>query len=159
MDLSEYQHSETVTIARPAEELYDLVADVSRMGEWSPVNTGGEWEDGEHSWFRGRNQVGDRVWETRCRIDVAEPGKSFAFTNCGAAGAVDMAQWGYTFTPVADGTEVTEWWRLLPSYEGEMLRRDPNSDIPEIFKARLVAAQTGIAETLANLKRAAEATR
>lgn len=157
MDLSEYQHSESVIVARPAEELYALVADLPRMGEWSPVNTGGEWEDEQHAWFRGRNQMGDRVWETRCRIDVAEPGKAFVFTNCGAAGARDLAQWGYTFTPVADGTEVTESWQLLPDYEPEMLGRDPDADLPTVFKTRLAAAQAGIAETLANLKRAAEA--
>ena len=134
-----------------------MVADLARMGEWSPENTGGEWEDEGRSWFRGRNQRGDRVWETRCRIDVAEPGKAFVFTNCGGAGDADLAQWSFTFTATADGTEVTESWELLPAYPGVMLGRDPNADLPAVFDDRRTSARTGIATTLANLKQAAEA--
>ena len=30
-------------IAAPAEQLYDMVSDIARMGDWSPENTGGRW--------------------------------------------------------------------------------------------------------------------
>jgi hypothetical protein len=34
------------TIRADAGELYDLVSDLPRMGEWSPENTGGRWVNG-----------------------------------------------------------------------------------------------------------------
>ena len=80
MDTSGYRHQETIEISRSPEDLYGLVADVSRMGQWSPVCTGGSYdEDGE--WFTGTNAMGEASWETRCRVVVAEPGHEFVFIN------------------------------------------------------------------------------
>ena len=45
MDVTPYQHTETITIAASPEAAYELVADITRMGEWSPVVTEGEWLD------------------------------------------------------------------------------------------------------------------
>ena len=54
MDTSQYRHQEVITISCSPEELYELIADVSQMGRWSPVCTGGSYdEDGE--WFTGTN--------------------------------------------------------------------------------------------------------
>jgi Polyketide cyclase / dehydrase and lipid transport len=39
-------YAESVLIARPAGELYDLISDVTRMGEWSPVCRACWWDDG-----------------------------------------------------------------------------------------------------------------
>ena len=44
VDLTKYQHTETVTIAAAPEAVYDLVADVTRMVEWSPVSRGGDFD-------------------------------------------------------------------------------------------------------------------
>ena len=44
----------SIEINASPEAVYDLVSDLPRMGEWSPENTGGEWQGG------GRGQVGDR---------------------------------------------------------------------------------------------------
>lgn len=41
MDLDAYRHRSSTTIDRPPGAVYDLLADVSRMGRWSPVCTGG----------------------------------------------------------------------------------------------------------------------
>ena len=51
----------TRRINAPAEAVYDLVTDVTRMGEWSPENEGGEWLDAARgpvvgARFRGRNK-------------------------------------------------------------------------------------------------------
>ena len=44
----------SIEINASPEAVYDLVSDLPRMGEWSPENIGGEWQDG------GSGKVGDR---------------------------------------------------------------------------------------------------
>jgi hypothetical protein len=48
-------------VARSPEDLYDMVSDVTRMGEWSPVCTACWWDDGlgpqPGAWFTGRNGI------------------------------------------------------------------------------------------------------
>ena len=36
----------SIEINASPEAVYDLVSDLPRMGEWSPENIGGEWQDG-----------------------------------------------------------------------------------------------------------------
>ena len=49
-------------IAAPADVLYAMVSDLSRMGEWSPENVGGRWRRGSGPTvggrFKGRNKRG-----------------------------------------------------------------------------------------------------
>ena len=157
MDLSCYQHAVSTTIAAPPEVVYDLVADITRMGEWSPVATGGHYdEDGD--WFTGTNAIGDYTWETRCRVDRAERGEAFVFVNHGVAGNHEMVRWGYTFRPTADGTEVTQTWEVLPDYEAAFAAEDdPGMTLEQRLDLMGDLARSGMPETLANLKQAAEA--
>ena len=80
--------AETVVDAAP-ERLYDLVADLPRMGEWSPECQRVEWEDGADgpavgATFVGHNKGGPRglmKWSRRGRVLVAEPGREFSFVT------------------------------------------------------------------------------
>lgn len=148
-------YSETITIHRPAEMLYDMVADITRMGEWSPVCKAGWWDEGSSlevgAWFTGRNENSERTWETRSQVIVAQRGREFAFVVGGS-----WIRWGYTFTPVADGTEVTESWEFLPPGVARFEERY-GDDAPAQIAERTHAAHEGIPETLAAIKRAAEA--
>jgi Polyketide cyclase / dehydrase and lipid transport len=157
VDTTLYQHSETVTVAASPEAAYDLVADITRMGEWSPVCTAGEWDDGGHSWFTGTNTTPERTWQTKCRVDVAEPGKEFTFVNCGMEGDVELVRWSYTFAGKPAGTEVTESWQVLSGYEGFMHRFVPDMDVAGYLDGVKPVTQQGMAETLAKLKASAEA--
>ena len=38
-------HQESVTVQASAEVLYDLVSDITRTGEWSPVCTSCWWDE------------------------------------------------------------------------------------------------------------------
>lgn len=40
-------YSESVIIARSPGDLYDMVSDVTRMGEWSPVCRSCWWDEGD----------------------------------------------------------------------------------------------------------------
>lgn len=103
----------TARIPAPADTLYAFVSDVTRMGEWSPENTGGRWRRGATgpvvgARFRGSNRRGWRRWSTNCTVVEAEQGRRFAFDV--AVGVVPASRWTYGFQPDGDGTIVTETW-------------------------------------------------
>ena len=160
MDLTPYQHIETVTVACTPEDAHAVVADVSRMGELSPVCTGGAWEDpsatGPGSWFTGSNAIGEFTWDTRCRVEANQPGKEFAFTNCGADGQTELVRWGYTFEAVDGGTQVTQSWQILPAYVPFTQGGDETKDVTPNLDGMAAMAREGMAATLAKLKAIAE---
>jgi hypothetical protein len=98
--VTELHYADSTFVARLSDELYDLIADVTRMGEWSPICKACWWDEGAGptvgSWFTGSNELGDRIWETRCQVVAAERGREFAWTV-----GQSVVRWGYTFEPAA----------------------------------------------------------
>lgn len=99
-------------IAAPPADLYAMVSDLPRMGEWSPENTGGRWARGGKpivgATFRGTNRAGWRFWRTVVTVTAADPGERFAFNVHWAA--VPISTWEYTFAAEPGGCVVTEAW-------------------------------------------------
>jgi hypothetical protein len=148
------QHSDSIVVARSAEELYDMVSDVTRMGEWSPVCKACWWDEGDSprvgAHFTGRNETPERTWETRSQVVVADRGREFAFV-VQATGT----RWGYTFRGVEDGTQIIESWEFPPSgFEFFQQRFGDDADTQVANRHR--AARQGIADTLATIKKTAE---
>jgi hypothetical protein len=152
--MSSLRYSESVVVARSPEDLYDMVADVTRMGEWSPVCKACRWENGggpqPGAWFTGRNELPERTWETRSQVVAADRGREFAFVVGGS-----WVRWGYTFTAVEGGTQVTESWEFLPDGITRFRNRF-GEDAQAQIADRTEAARSGIPVTLAALKKAAE---
>jgi uncharacterized protein YndB with AHSA1/START domain len=101
------------TLGAPADAVYALVSDVTRMGEWSPETASCRWVDGARSAevgarFRGSNRRGPLQWTTTCTVTAADPGRRFAFTVTWAG--VPISDWGYDLAPAAGGCTVTESW-------------------------------------------------
>ena len=153
--MSSLHYSESIVVARSPEALYDMVSDVTRMGEWSPICKACWWDDGDGprvgARFSGRNELPERIWETRSQVVAADRGREFAFeVNDG------WVRWGYTFTAVDSGTQVTESWEFLPA--GIIGFHDRyGDDAPAQVANRTEAAHQGIPVTLAAIKKAAEA--
>src|SRR6516165_10390336 len=103
--------SVSIIIERAPEVVYDMVADVTRMGEWSPVCKACWWEEGDGpsvgAVFTGRNETPERTWETKNKVVAADRGKEFSWEV-----QATHTRWGYTFAPAEGGTEVTERWDL-----------------------------------------------
>ena len=107
----------TVTMAAPAQRIWELVSDVRNTGRFSPETFEAEWLDGAtgpalDAKFRGhvkRNEIGPVYWTT-CRVTACEPGREFGFEVLVGDRAVN--NWHYAFAPVADGTDVTESFRM-----------------------------------------------
>lgn len=144
------------TIQAPPELVWDLVADVTRMGEWSPETVRCRWLDGAPgpavgARFAGTNEYDRKRWRTTCRVTEAERGRVFAFEVTGAK-VVPVACWRYQLRPAGDGCTVTESWEDRRSWPVRLYGR-----------LHLGIADRGehnretMAETLRRLKAAAEA--
>jgi len=99
----------SLRIAAPPERLYDLVADVTQMGRWSPECTGGKWLAGATgpavgARFRGANRHGLMRWWTQCEVTKADRGRAFEWQVKESG-----MRWGYRFEPDGDATIVTEY--------------------------------------------------
>ena len=103
-------------IAASPDTLWSMIADVTRMGEWSPENQGGGWlgdataaKPGAR--FRATNRFGKRSWKTTATVVDAEPAHRFSFRV--SAGPIKVAEWSYAFEATANGCHVTESWTDL----------------------------------------------
>jgi uncharacterized protein YndB with AHSA1/START domain len=110
----EWVAEESVVIAVPPERVYEAVADLRRMGDWSPecfaVRVRGRAADLDTT-FIGFNRLGWRVWFTNGRVTAAEPGEVLAFRI--SSFGVEVALWGYRMEGGPHGTRLTEYWHDL----------------------------------------------
>lgn len=126
------------------------------MGRWSPQCKECWWEDEDAgpvagAWFKGRNEAGDRIWETRSQVVVAEPGREFVWEVNGG-----WVRWGFTLDPVEDGTRLTQSWEFLPAGIAGFHERW-SDDAEHQIALRERNAKEGIPVTLAAIKKTAEA--
>lgn len=97
--------------ARP-EDIYALVADVTRTPEFSPEILECTWLDGATgpavgARFKARNKVPNRPsWNNKPVVTVVEPGRQFSFARTEPFGGT--VEWTYRFEPDGDTTLVTE---------------------------------------------------
>ena len=150
---------DTVSVSRdlhaPADQVWELVSDLPRMGEWSPENTGGTWRGGANgpavgARFKGTNARGIRRWRTRVIVTDCQPGRSFGFDV--RAGGMAVGHWQYDLEPTDDGCRVTETFEdtrgRTITFLGSLI-----SGVSD----RASHNQSGMETTLANLAAAAEA--
>ena len=145
----------TAEIRAPAERVWSMVADLPRMSEWSPENEKVEWRKGASTaapgaTFAGRNRYGSKSWSTSGSVVEVEPGRLLSFRV--TAVGMKVALWSYRFEPTDDGCRVTESWvderNALVKARGK-----PVSGVSD----RMAHNRAGMVQTLANLKKAAEA--
>ncbi len=141
------------------DEVWALVSDVTRIGEFSPETFEAEWLDGATgpevgASFRGhvkRNGRGPTYWTT-CKVTEAEPAKVFEFAVINGDKPVNT--WRYELKPAGTGTEVTEsfrlantaatraYWYLLGSRRGKTNREGMRTTLERI-KAQVEATPAG----------------
>lgn len=143
----------TVVVDAPPDRVWDMIADVTRMGEWSPECTSCRWVGSRHepvpgARFVGFNRRGWARWLTTNEVEHAERGRSFVFRVRETG-----VRWGYHLEGDAAGTTLTEtrdlsgarsWLiRLFGPFVGGV---DRHAD----------ELRAGMAETLRRIKAAAE---
>ena len=148
--------SASLEMAAPAERVFALVTELSRMGEWSPENVGGQWVQGatgpaRGARFSGHNRNGKRSWTTTCHVVEFEAPARFAFHV--TAGPFRISRWEYRIEPTEAGCRVTETWTD---------RRNPlMAKLGGVFSGvtdRATFNRTSIESTLLRLRTTASAT-
>lgn len=140
----------TEQVMAPATDLYDLIADVTDMGRWSPECRSCEWLDQPGlvgSRFRGHNRSGPFRWTTEARVLTADRGSEFSFATL-HKGEI-ATRWTYRFvdgnpTTVTESFEALRAPRLIAFAERHLIRN------------RQQTIEDGMRRTLAALKRVAE---
>ena len=147
---------ESLAVSAPADAVYDLVADLPRMGEWSPECERVTWRGGATSaakgaQFLGHNRAGSIRWMTQGEVVTAESGRHLAFEI--HFGPMKIARWEYFIVPddadPSSCTVVEEWTDRRPGWYA--------ASADKAFGSRAKTNQRGMEKTLANLKLAAEA--
>ncbi|WP_200262003.1 SRPBCC family protein [Streptomyces sp. HSG2] len=101
-------------------EVYAVVSDLTRSGEWSPECRGGEWVSGSPSTvgavFRGENLRGEEVvgwaplvrgtWHTEARVVAADPGRTFRWMMLTHARDAQESVWGFD---IEESESDTSW--------------------------------------------------
>ncbi len=145
----------TGEVAAPPDRLWGLIADVTRMGEWSPVCRRCEWTDGATgpeigARFLGHNRQGLARWSRVCEVTASDPGREFAFRTL--FNGAESTRWRYRLEPTPTGTRVTESYEVvsMPRYV-QLIHRLPGMHA----KARRDAV-TNMRSTLERIRNAAE---
>jgi hypothetical protein len=113
-------------------QVYSVVSDLPRSGEWSPECQGGEWISGEPakvgSVFRGENLRSDEVvawaplvrgtWHTEARVVAAEPGRTFRWMMLSHAGEDQESVWGFDVKPWERGAILVHHFRMGKATKG-----------------------------------------
>ena len=100
-------------VAASPEKVWALVTDLSRMGEWSPENQGGEWLDGATcaavgAKFGGNNKNGDKSWQATVSVEVCDAPKKFVFVLNYKEN--HLCDWVYEIEPTPNGCRLTHAW-------------------------------------------------
>ena len=141
----------TVHVEAPVERVWELVSDVTRMGEWSPEVYEAQWVDGATgpavgARFKARNRRFGFVKYANTSIVVAAvPAQEFAFVQ-GSAEKFRM-KWTYRLVPSGAGTDLTESW------ESGMGSAATKAALPPKRRKNLAV---GMQRTLDRIKAAAE---
>jgi hypothetical protein len=142
--------SASVHIDVAPDVVWDLVSDITRMGEWSPECVRAEWIDGAHgpapgAHFHGFNRIGALEWDTACEVTACERGTIFAFTA--PYESRDGTQWRFEMAAAGSGTTLTE------SFVAPLINVEGS---PANHEGRCASLVEGMQKTLEGIKAAAE---
>ncbi len=151
----------SIDIDAKPDAVYAMVSDLTRMGEWSPENTGGRWLEGspaqQGSTFIGKNHMGGmegmdaHEWESSCEITVAEPGSCFEFLVSDMDGGGPYTRWTYSVEDNGSGgTKLSEAWNV------ENMPPAMADSADEFLQGRSDMVAAAIDTTLAAIKASAE---
>jgi hypothetical protein len=148
------EDSVSVAVDAPAETIYDLVAEITRMGDWSPETARVEWIDGADGPTVGARFVGHNIsgpfhlmkWSRQGTVLAADRGREFTFAT--EEGGREGTVWSYRFEAADGGTRVTESYRVdwIPLW----------ARIVDVPTNRAKQLREGMRHTLGQLKTAAE---
>ncbi len=108
---------EVVVDATP-QQVWAVVTDVGRAGEWSHETRGGEWLDpadvcAPGARFRGRNGRRAMRWSRVCEVEEVEAPSRFGWRTIPTRVYPDSTRWRIELHPVEGGTRVVQSFEIL----------------------------------------------
>jgi hypothetical protein len=110
--------SVTALVDATPEQVWAVLADVTRIGEWSHECRAARWlaggpaEPRVGARFRGRNRSGLVRWGRACEVTVAQAPYRFVYRT-GGSWVGDCTEWSFDLAPAGSGTRVSESFRVL----------------------------------------------
>jgi uncharacterized protein YndB with AHSA1/START domain len=110
--------STTVDVDASPEQVWAVLADVTRAGEWSHETRGGEWVDGATAAvpgarFRGRNRNGRKKWSRVCEVLTADAPREISWRTLASRLYPDSTRWTYELAPIEGGCRITQRFEVL----------------------------------------------
>lgn len=108
----------TITVNAPPEGVWEVISDVTRVGQWSGECRKCEWvgassEPIAGARFKGVNRRGWVRWSTQNQIDAAQKPTRFEWHTVSPAFYRDSTAWEISLSPTTNGTEVTLSFQVL----------------------------------------------
>jgi len=163
-----FEVSAQVPVASSPEQVYGVVTDLARSGEWSTECRGGSWVSGDAgavgSVFRGENYRTPEVvawapvvrgeWTTDSEVVAAEPARRFAWAIRTKDGKKQQSVWSFEIEPTPDGSLLTHHFRMGAPTEGiQGITAEMSAEEKQRFFDEWAAKlERDITETLGRLK-------
>lgn len=111
------ENTVAVTVDADIDEVWDVVRDVTRVGEWSHECVGAAWLGAATSAipgarFRGRNRAGIFRWGRVCEIVSAEP-YELTWRTVPTPLYPDSSEWRVALDKIDGGTRISQHFRVL----------------------------------------------
>jgi uncharacterized protein YndB with AHSA1/START domain len=108
----------SLDIAAPIEAVWDLLSDVTRVGEWSVECRSCEWLEGATgptpgARFRGRNRRNATPWTRTCEVLAVDPPRRLVWRTLPTRLLPDSTEWTVELADGGDHTRLTESMRIL----------------------------------------------
>lgn len=111
------ENNVAVTVDAHLDDVWDVVRDPTRVGEWSHECVGAMWLNGTReavpgARFRGRNRAGLFRWGRVCEIVAADP-YELVWRTVPTALYPDSSEWRIALSEVDGRTRITQQFRVL----------------------------------------------
>jgi hypothetical protein len=161
-----FETSASVDVACDSSAAWQLVTDVSRIGEFSPECIAARWIDGASgplvgARFEGTNRViideandAEYVWIRPCTVTAAQQPERFGYTVGDRYDGTPSTRWDIHIESTPTGCRITEQFRHLPQgLSGSRHQADAEPERAEaIIGERIRGLNEGITTTLRRMK-------
>jgi hypothetical protein len=105
-------------VAASPEQVWAVLADVTRADEWGHESQPGEWLDGATeatpgARFRGRNRAGRTKWSRICEVVVADEPTVISWRTVPTKLYPDSTRWTYELEATDTGCRITQHFEVL----------------------------------------------
>jgi hemerythrin-like domain-containing protein/uncharacterized protein YndB with AHSA1/START domain len=107
----------SVHASAPPDAVWQVLTDVTRVGQWSHECHTATWTDGSAhaavgARFRGSNRAGPARWSRPCTIYLCNAPSEFGYRTQGGRLMRDSTEWYFALQPEDTGTRITQRYRI-----------------------------------------------